>query len=438
MSVTEALLWERRFTPTLERFANPDRGFYRFTQTSLGPGARHVPLDLEVMVRDRIEGRISVVFRYFYLDCYRRQATIEPADLDRLAGDLESARRAGVSLVVRFAYSETSGRDAAVGRVVGHIRQLVPIVNAHADAVLALQAGFVGRWGEWYFTDHFASSKRRPWMVSDKDTRRRAQVLDALLEEAPDLLLQVRYPAIARNLMVGLDSWERRIGVHNDGFLASPDDLGTYRAADDREWLEAQSQHAPMGGETCALAPPRSDWDTAAEELQRFHWTYLNADFETKVLQSWGPDALDEVDRRLGYRLRLESGVVRRLQGTEHADPSVRVDLALVNDGYAAPVKPWEVHLVARQGGRVETAPLDSDPRTWLPGRTVRLGAELRLRSSEPCDLALALVEPGCGPNGVGGGPEGDRSSRSIRLAHDDGWDPESGWNRLVDGLYVG
>ncbi len=427
MEVAGDVVWEHRFTADDTLLANPDRGFYRYTATALGPHGRHVPLDEAALVADRKDRRITVVFRYYWLDAYRRQAVIDGQDLERLTRDLETARRAGVSLVVRFAYSETSGRDAAVGRVVGHISQLVPIVNAHADVVLALQAGFVGRWGEWYFTQHFASSRRRPWIVSPADTRRRAQVLEALLDAAPDLLLQVRYPSIVRNLIPGIDDRVRRIGVHNDGFLASADDLGTYRAPDDREWLEAQSARAPMGGETCAVAPPRSEWPTAREELERFHWTYLNADFETAVLQSWGPDGLEEVEARLGYRLRLTSARVR----SEPDGRSMAVDLELVNDGYAAPVRPWQVRLAVAQGDATEEVVLAVDPRTWAPGAGVHVAGRVPVAEGPPCDIGLVIDD---GRRSVDGAAPAT-GVRAIRLANRDGWDGARAWNRIATSI---
>ena len=39
--------------------------------------------------------------------------------------------------------------------VLQHLTQLAPILNEHSDVILAVQHGFIGTWGEGYYTDHF-------------------------------------------------------------------------------------------------------------------------------------------------------------------------------------------------------------------------------------------------------------------------------------------
>lgn len=55
-------------------------------------------------------------------------------------------------------------------------------------------------------------------------------------------------------------STRARLGHHNDCFLASPDDLGTYEdPAVEYPYLQDETRFLAMGGETCAQHPPRSD-----------------------------------------------------------------------------------------------------------------------------------------------------------------------------------
>ena len=63
---------------------------------------------------------------------------------------------------------------------------------------------------------------------------------------------------------------EDRIGFHNDCFLASDDDFGTFLSNPlslDEDYLAADSQYVPVGGETCAVNPPKSEWPSAMSGL---------------------------------------------------------------------------------------------------------------------------------------------------------------------------
>ena len=67
-----------------------------------------------------------------------------------------------------------------------------------------------------------------------------------------------------------------RTGHHNDCFLASDTDYGTYNApysstnTDEYEYLAQETKYTSMGGKTCNLNPPRSSCDKAKEELELF------------------------------------------------------------------------------------------------------------------------------------------------------------------------
>ena len=70
-----------------------------------------------------------------------------------------------------------------------------------------------------------------------------------------------------------------------------------------------------MGGETCAVNSPRSDCTTAMEELERFHFSYLNWDYNLDVLNSWSgvEGCIDNVMSHLGYQLVIGSDFIRRI-----------------------------------------------------------------------------------------------------------------------------
>ncbi|MGH3718909.1 MAG: DUF4874 domain-containing protein [Pseudonocardiaceae bacterium] len=136
-------------TGTSALIANPDRGFYRYTDTHFrGDGTGSTPLDAATLTQWRTQENITLVLRIFYLDKFVSQDTIDSASLNLMAADFSVARTASVKLVVRFAYTNSSSADAPLARALGHIRQLAPLLNQSADVIDTLEAGFVGRWGE--------------------------------------------------------------------------------------------------------------------------------------------------------------------------------------------------------------------------------------------------------------------------------------------------
>jgi hypothetical protein len=401
----------RAYTASSEVFANPGRGFFTYAETHLtAGGSGWDPLDAGDLTAARAEDARSLVFRIFYLEKYTGTDTIATADLNRIRADFTTARAAGVKMVVRFAYTAESAADAPAARVLKHIRQLGPVLTANADVITAVQAGLIGRWGEWYYTDNVAS------------TADRRKVLDALLAATPaSMPVQVRTPAFKRALAPG----NPRVGVHNDCFLASADDYGTY-TGDDRAWLAAQGATTLVGGETCAVSD-RSGWANARTEMAAYHWTYLNPSFHADVLSSWGDAGLAEAGRRLGYRFRLVSAV---LPVTTPPSGKVTATLTLLNDGYAPTVANRPVRLRLTSGDTVQTVAVPADTRTWAPGRRVTV----RVTFTAPAKagayrLALALPDPAAR---LAANP-----AYAIRLANTGVWSAGDGTNALNATLTV-
>jgi hypothetical protein len=418
--------------PADDVIANPERGFYRYSETHLsGDPSTYQRLDPAQLAEQRKQEGITLVFRYFYLDGYQNRDTIAPADLDLVRSDLLAARRAGVKLIVRFAYTASSSADAPLPRVTGHIRQLAPVLNQNADVIEALQAGFIGRWGEWYYTDNFASDPARPWLLTDADWAAREQVLRTLLDStAASIRVQVRYPAVKQRIASRLTAAQAaRIGVHDDCFLAGTDDYGTFPNAGDREWFATQSGSSLTGGETCDLNAPRTEWTNASAELSRYHFSYLNADFRTDVLNSWGAGRA-EAARRLGYRLRLDRTVA---PVSAVAGQRATVRITVTNTGYAAPITARPVQLMV-SGAATSLVTMPADTRTWAPGRTVTLSATFTAPARPGrYRLYLNMPDPAAGLATQAPLINGDATNAAyaIRLANVGAWQGRTGWNDL-------
>jgi hypothetical protein len=423
-------LQTRSYAPSSAAIANPDRGFYRYTETHYREDSSgYVPLNASTMTRWREKQGITLVYRIFYLEKFVSQDVIDIDYIGKIRADFRSAAAAGIKLIVRFAYSDTSSADAPVDRVKAHIAQLAPSLNASFDVISILQAGFVGRWGEWYYSDHFASDPSSPGKLSSADWTNRGSVLKTLLERTDSrIFVQVRYPAIKQRIMAGSSSAQAaRVGIHNDCFLASSTDYGTFAKDSDYQWLASQARSVPVGGETCAVNEPRSQWGSAKHDLAAYHWSFLNADYNTAVLDSWGSQSISEARRRLGYRLRLtQTGFPRSVA----AGARMPMRLTFANDGYAAPFRATTVQLVMVSGATRVVIPLRVDVRTLAPSRSVSFDLNITApRKRGTYRLYLALPSPS---QRLRANP-----AYAIRLANTGMWDGLRGRHDLAQQVKV-
>ena len=417
-------------------FANPERGFYAMYESN---ASAYESLSQSELQSLRTQSAVSLVMREWYLDTFVN-SDLTSAFLDKVTADFSVLRQAGMKAVLRFAYTQDSTKpygDASKARVLGHIAQLKPILFANSDVIAVLQAGFIGAWGEWYYTDYFGDNgtiSAAQW-TDRQDVV--AALLDALDFQRP---IQLRTPAFKQHFYgtAALTSVEAfsgvakaRVGHHNDCFLADATDMGTYtNVATDKAYLAAENLYVPQGGETCATST-YSAWSNAAQDMASLHWSFLNQDYEPNVLASWGTN-IDIAKRKLGYRLSLDSGsysTMAKTGGQFEATFSIR------NDGYAAPFNPRGLSLILRNTnlGTIYRAKLPDDPRRFAPGSTTTISRKFCLPSDIAAGtyalfLSLADPVPVLAP----------RPEYAIRLANQNTWEASTGYNSLNASLTVG
>jgi hypothetical protein len=415
-------LVERELDESSGDIVNPDRGYY-IGKNLLKPG------DLSGV---RADGH-SLVIAVVRLDDYRDRA-LDAAVLTAISDGFAAGRAAGIKYILRFSYNASFTDDAPLAIVLQHIEQLTPHLQANADVISVMQAGFVGAWGEWHGSTNGLESDSA-----------RAAILTALLEALPaDRFLQVRTPMFKEAAFPGGPTTEdesftetarARIGHHNDCFLASTSDLGTY-ANPVQDWMEYVAEdtwNAPMGGETCGVYPPRTNCDTSVGEMEAHHWSYLNSQYNVDVLNVWTADGCgDEVRERLGYRL-----VAERVRYAEEVRPGSRlpVEIDVANRGFSAPYNARPVYLVLTDGTgtrRVQHLVSSTDIRRWYAETTTTVHAELLVPNDlEPGTYSLSLWMPDQAQN-----LRGD-SRFAVRLANSGVWHGSSGLNTLVDDIAV-
>ena len=402
------------YPPSTETFANPERGFYHHNGD-----CDSSTFDEATLRSFRTSQSISLVMCIFYLRQYRT-TPIAATALAHLQSQLDTVRRAGLKVVLRFAYTDTDDADATPAQVRAHLDQLAPYLRGNADVISVVQAGLVGTWGEWWDTRNFGDEG----VITDQNWRDRKSVTDKLLSVVPATrAVQLRTPKFKRT-MYGTGR-VARIGHHNDCFLASPDDYGTYENPSvEYPYLQQDTLTNPMGGETCVVNPPRSDCPTATAELAGFHWSYLNTDYNQAVLNTWSTGGcLPAVTRKLGYRLTLTSGTY---PSSATRGGGLPVSIGVRNEGYAAPYNPRDVRLVLKNvsSGALTRLALNSDPRSWAAGSTISINQTVTVPASLAAgryQLFLELPDPQLS----------NRPEYSIRLANQGTWDAGAGLNNL-------
>lgn len=423
------------YTESDDLFPNPERGMYtqvNFDSEDLGKTLS------ENSLRALRNDNITLVFNYYYLNAYRDK-DIDDEYLQRLEKNMQVLRKFGAKTILRFAYTSNYREsdkpwDAPVEQVIRHVAQIAPYLQEYADVIFCLQAGFVGAWGEWYYTSHFG------YPVPDVDARN--TLLEALLEALPERrMLCVRTPEYKTNVLhtdftdtltyaeAYNGSYKARIAAHNDCFVASANDVGTFSGNPARNYWAKETRFTSMGGETCGTSY-YSTCENALEQLKRYHWTYLNRAYHPEVLNSWLQDGcMNEIKARLGYRFVLDKAW---FTPEPEAGKSFKAELQIRNVGFAAPCNPRNVQLVlvsTTQPDDVVILPFpEIDPRTWYADgngtHNINMTCTLPNGMHGAYNLYLNLPDP---EPALAGNP-----FCSIRLANEDMWEETTGYNKLT------
>ena len=416
-----------RYAPSASAIPNPERGFY----TELTSQSERSPLTANELAECKTKGQ-SLILRMYYLSAFRSQP-LSDVELNIVRNDFRVIRAAGMKCIPRFAYSHNIGQqDAPLNIVMGHIAQLKPIIRANADVIAAMQAGFIGAWGEMHSSTNGL----------DSIVNMRKILFELLRVLPPERMIQVRTPHYKREIFnrqapiarreAFNESMYSRVGHHNDCFLANWNDYGTYAdTTEETQFLSEECRYVPMGGETCNPSSFAACANTI-RQMEKLHWSFLNSGYHPGVLAGWrGQNCFDEIVKRLGYRFELLSG---SFDGALHPGNGFHYAVRLTNTGFAALFNPRDVELVIEhRASRTRWAvKLPDDPRFWAPGDTVSLAGEAGLPDDLPGgEYSVYLNLPDPEPR------LHFRPDYAVQFADDNTWVPESGYNDLQFTLNI-
>jgi hypothetical protein len=389
---------------TATNFMNPERGLYYYT--SSGDGATYQLLT-DAEIDDAIINRqTTLIWRQFKLHNLVNVSN-PTSDANFIAfranmnADFVKMRNKGVKCIVRFSYTdnETTPVEPTKANMLAHIAALGITTRANEDVISSVEAGFIGTYGEWHYSNVFGSGSKshleNPTYINQKNDR----------IEVGNAIMGVPNPGIADNRMVAFrtpyfqqimiasvppctsclrpspydGSIKFRAAAHNDCYLADVDDMGTYESSPvtiDHDYLEIQSRFTFDGGETCrnATIPYDTYYNSTntLNSMSKFHFNYLNgspyvAPGGISPNAYWatanGGNIYEQIKRRLGYRFTLVSSNVT----------SNTLSVTVKNVGWANLFNQRNVFLVLEDTGngnvyQVQLAGVNTDPRRWDAG----------------------------------------------------------------------
>ena len=420
--------------------ANPERG-WRF---EIGVGRLPEDPVKFTHVSDQwpfprfVKDGVTVTQAYCYLTQFA-DGPVSEAKIAALEADFAKARKQGVKFLLRFAYEFDGVKTGPTcEQILKHVEQLTPVVRRNIDVIYCLQTGWVGLWGEFHTSTH--GIEKNPAHV--------ARIVKATLDMLPpDRMTMMRRIVYKETALKGLgaegevsasNAWTQvppaRIGFFNDGTLANWHDGGTfteepYADGDNREYerVHREGLYTPVDGELFWTGqyshPVFADGYRAIDRFSYQHYTTFSLvhghsllDQSTKpwtidgwkvtpvtaeALKFFGIDfdpayfegvpyrtAYEFIRDHLGYRI-----AVKKVTLPDDVGQGGTVRLTLHNYGFAPPVNPRWLHLVATDGARTEEWNTGFDCRKLLPGADVEVETKLPVCQMKSPRLALWLPD---------------------------------------------
>ncbi len=422
------------YTESDKIIKNPERGLYalHYLPTSDYSGHRSTPGRLGWIQ----SGKYTTFVEKLVLVDFKN-SLISQSYLDRVDKEFDLIRKAGLKIILRVTYNEHMGEDdAPIDMVLKHIVQLKPILEKNKDIVMALEAGYIGAWGEWHSSTHD--------LTTPENMRK---IKDALMQNVPkDIKIMFRRPSFLMSWYpepldeANMQSDKARAGFHDDCFDWNYTDMGTFsRDSSKREeqfsYLRQITKYLPVVGEMCTSDVANEQNSVSCESAmlmaQEFHYTMLG----DQIRGSWTTQeklpvevykeqgCWDELQKRLGYRFVLKSTTAPE---SVNSGGNLHVVLKITNRGFSATVNERAVYLILKKGNSEYKFKIDTDPREWYTDEQITLDIDKKLpKEMLPGRYDLYLWLP-------------DRSTKlqndpryAIRLANEGVWDQEKGYNKL-------
>jgi len=378
---------------------NPNRGFYDATYNL------EQSYDYNLFLEAKKNG-YNLVYGTIFLKDYKNQSSLPTTLLNSVKKNLKMAKEAEVGIILRIKYrDEIKSFDPSKDIILSHLNLLKPILQEYNSTISVVQAGLIGAWGEWHsFSGDFSSNN--PNYLNN-----RKELLEKLIEIFPKKFIQIRTPMhkelffsdvkeygyvsskgqITKDIAYSND-FRAKLAHHNDCFLASATDMGTYEEDNIAFWknyVKNDSNYAPIGGETCAIPEDNESLiscENALKELKELHFAFLNDAYNLDVLNRWKQEGCyEKIKYNLGYKFVAKSLEYFFNNG------NLNVSLKLENLGFAKAYKKAKVSFILKNKDFNYKFGLNSDIRYWDVNKEVILKKSIDLSNLQSGKYCLYL-----------------------------------------------
>ncbi|MCQ2341922.1 MAG: DUF4832 domain-containing protein [Paludibacteraceae bacterium] len=421
-------------------FCNPERGFYDHLEQTLSRNSNGSSKLSDSYFTSARNNNRTLLLDLYYLSDFTAQDLSQGA-LNQIRADFAKFRSHGCKAIVRFAYTSSSNTgDASLAQWQRHLDQLKSVLEDNVDVIYVVQAGFLGRWGEWYYSSYGTGNAI--------DASFKTSLIDKLLACVPaSRCVQLRTPKFKKDYtgsssaMSASDAHQNtakgRLGHHNDAFLSDETNMGTYvNRTTDMTYLATECLYVPNGGETNMESGQTAynKWakGTIAEaEMAQLHYSYLNSGYSEFVTNQWRTEGVFvNMSRNLGYRFQLTTAT---LPETGSIGKKINVQLNIKNVGYAPLYNERHAYIVFKSSSNTYKVQLASDPRTWLPnGATTAINESITLPSNMVAgSYTMYLWLPDASASIA------NNANYAVRFANSNIWDSSTGYNKLNNTITV-
>ena len=427
------------YVESKEVLRNPDRGFYILLQVELNKGSEDFASfkdELDYVVEEAPDVGI-ISFQLSLKQFVDGDTTLSKEKLEDINQYFSMMREYGYQVIFRVVYEKDGdiNPEPEFQELLNHIEQLKPIYEKNEDILYVIEAGFLGSYGEWHDGKY------------DEDKAKRNQVIEKLLEVVPEKIqINLRRPSfitdyIGDNRTVTAENAYSnediaRLGLHNDGYLGSITDLGTFEEEQrdaSMRWQNAQTLYTLFGGECIRPNSNYNEFENALPDMIERHCTYLNKTYDEKVKDKWrnatynGEDELYKgesgylyIQNHLGYRLVLREAQVKV------SNDNLIVNLQIENVGFGNIVREKEIEVLLKHDEDIYVLKNDVDIRQHLNGNMYTLELIEFMPNEiedERYQIFVNIKEPYDSLD--------NNDNYKIKLANVDMWDSEVGANLI-------
>jgi uncharacterized repeat protein (TIGR01451 family) len=364
------------------------------------------------------------------------------SDIDtRLAAYQGTGMRVMPRFIYNFGPIGPTAQDAPLSVILNNIDQLAPIVLKYKDIVFALEAGFIGTWGEWHDSTNGNDTAAAQAAVLNKEVSYFGGIFP-ILERYPGDLIQY----------VGNLTPPATIGLHDDYYASNSDDGGTwntcvttagwcldnYTPAQFQAFAAQVSTTTMFAGEFGALY---AELQTCSA-LDSYSYTYHAQSISLNPYPATiGTELQDEgcalsFYNKVGTRIELQNATVI---GNPTAGGQLYIGLTLANTGYGRVIRQRPATILLLSGSTVVAQfplPLTTMDLTQLASSAspvpITFQTTLTLPSTFPSSgsISAVLLVPDPAPS-LTSQPAYALPLNSVDSSNNPVFDPTTGYNAI-------